>query len=74
MLGILHSVCPWCRYEKLATLEFDRDRKSMSVIASTGAPADSGVRTRRSAAQPSNLLLVKGAAECVLDRCTEVRS
>jgi magnesium-transporting ATPase (P-type) len=35
-------------------LEFDRDRKSMSVLAA--------------AAPGTNVLLVKGAAECVLER------
>ena len=43
----------------LATLEFDRTRKSMSVLT-----APSGA--------PSPLLLVKGAAECVLARATRV--
>lgn len=42
--------------KQVALLEFDRDRKSMSVIAK---PASGG----------SNVLLVKGAAECVLERC-----
>eukprot|EP00891_Asterochloris_glomerata_P005322 jgi/Astpho2/5322/fgenesh1_pm.00075_%23_6_t len=43
----------------LATLEFDRDRKSMSVIAATTG-------------RQQNVLLVKGAAECVLSRCSKV--
>lgn len=118
-------------YRKLATLEFDRDRKSMSVLCvPAGAPApvqaapaapqpatsndttetgQSGPTTRRStrrwayppskkgptleggnnsseevasvaapqsaaAAAPSghNVLFVKGAAECVLQRCSKV--
>lgn len=43
-----------------ALLEFDRDRKSMSVLAS------------RAGSKDGNMLLVKGAAECVLERCTRV--
>mmetsp|Transcript_20295 Transcript_20295/g.44334 ORF Transcript_20295/g.44334 Transcript_20295/m.44334 type:complete len:1049 (-) Transcript_20295:1149-4295(-) len=43
----------------VALLEFDRDRKSMSVICK---PAAGG----------SNILLCKGAAECVLERCNRV--
>ena len=51
----------------------------MSVIAATSGavPAASGVTTRsqRSANGPGrqqNVLLVKGAAECVLSRCSKV--
>ncbi|KAL6769224.1 hypothetical protein ACKKBG_A17970 [Auxenochlorella protothecoides x Auxenochlorella symbiontica] len=84
------------RFRTLATLEFDRDRKSMSVVCAptspdawppAGARADGGVRrssrlSRRGggdggggaadsgAPRPPNVLLVKGAAECVLARCT----
>ena len=57
------------RAEKLATLEFDRERKTMSVIC---RPATNGSVTRGSKARGSQLL-VKGAAECVLQRCTQVR-
>ena len=46
---------------KLATLEFDRGRKSMSVIVSDGGKGSN-----------KNSLLVKGAPECVLDRCSKV--
>lgn len=42
----------------VSLLEFDRDRKSMSVIA---RPVNGG----------SNMLLVKGAAECILDRSSK---
>lgn len=47
----------------MATLEFDRKRKSMSVIAGS---SNGGARSA------ANTLLVKGAAECVLDRCTHI--
>ena len=47
-------------YVKELTLEFSRDRKSMSVML---APANGG---------PSKMF-VKGAPEGVLDRCTHVR-
>jgi Ca2+-transporting ATPase len=47
------------RERKVALLEFDRSRKSMSVLV---APAAGGAG--------SNRLLVKGASECVLERCT----
>lgn len=49
---------------KDATLEFSRDRKSMSVYCSPKAGNKSGM---------SNRLFVKGAPEGILDRCTQVR-
>ena len=74
------------QYTKLATLEFDRDRKSMSVLCSTtgGTAANNGAqegpRTRRRTRsnadsvelEESRVLFVKGAAECVLERCASV--
>ena len=57
------------RQNKLATLEFDRDRKSMSVICSH-AKNDGRPATQNSA--QGNTLLVKGAAECILARCNKV--
>jgi len=49
----------WTRnIEKRATLEFARDRKSMSVLCN-----DPSI-------QPENILFVKGAPESILDRCT----
>jgi len=73
------------RYSRVAALEFDRERKSMGMVARTGAPpagSDShsaGVRRsarsaakaaalRGSGAAASNVLMVKGAPECVLER------
>lgn len=47
-------------YEKRHTLEFSRDRKSMSVYADDKSTGESK-------------LFVKGAAEAVLERCTKVR-
>ncbi|KIZ04315.1 calcium-transporting ATPase, endoplasmic reticulum-type [Monoraphidium neglectum] len=56
------------RLQRLALLEFDRDRKSMSVICRQEAPPGRIV-TRHSG---GNVLLVKGAAECILERCDRV--
>merc|ERR1711976_931813 len=47
-------------YEKRHTLEFSRDRKSMSVYVEEKASGD-------------HKLFVKGAAEAVLERCTKAR-
>lgn len=51
------------RLPTVATLEFDRERKSMSVIVGTSSST---------ARASPNALLVKGAAECVLERCTHI--
>ncbi|CAL5193970.1 unnamed protein product [Lathyrus oleraceus] len=53
--------CEWWNQHdrRIATLEFDRDRKSMGVIVDTGAG--------------KNSLLVKGAVENVLDRSSKVQ-
>jgi len=68
-----------------ATLEFSRDRKSMSVLCGYTPAADddddsttAAGRTTRSAKKKkagsgANALYVKGAPERVLERCTHVR-
>ncbi|OQR98363.1 calcium-transporting ATPase 1, endoplasmic reticulum-type [Thraustotheca clavata] len=58
------------QYNKLATLEFSRDRKSMSVLCSTENPER---RSTRSSLASSNVLFVKGAPEGLLSRCTSVQ-
>lgn len=54
------------RATRLATLEFSRDRKSMSVLVTHSA-------THSRASASHGVLLVKGAPESILDRCTRVR-
>jgi len=56
------------QYKRLATLEFTRERKSMSVVVASEAN-----RITRSGAGIQSSLLVKGAPESILDRCTHVR-
>ena len=64
--------------ESLATLEFDRGRKSMSTLIRDAAPGGNlpVKATKKSkaiaSARQNNALLVKGAPECVLDRCVSV--
>ncbi|KAJ3235411.1 hypothetical protein HDU81_000552 [Chytriomyces hyalinus] len=56
------------KYKRLATLEFSRDRKSMSVLVERTATAPSF-----GSSNSSRTLFVKGAPEQVLERCTQVR-
>ncbi|KAF9956345.1 hypothetical protein BGZ72_002824 [Mortierella alpina] len=59
------------RVKKLATLDFSRDRKSMSVLVAKTA---TDRKTRSGAVSASSAsLLVKGAPESILERCTAVR-
>ncbi|CAH8455817.1 unnamed protein product [Heterobilharzia americana] len=51
-------------YEKKFTLEFSRDRKSMSTY----------VTPRKQTSDSNDKLFVKGAPESILDRCTYVRT
>ena len=56
------------KYRKDFTLEFSRDRKSMSVFVTNATKGgDSG------AASSSGKMFVKGAPESVIDRCTHIR-
>eukprot|EP01025_Chloroclados_australasicus_P008335 TRINITY_DN1291_c0_g3_i2.p1 TRINITY_DN1291_c0_g3~~TRINITY_DN1291_c0_g3_i2.p1 ORF type:complete len:1102 (-),score=187.46 TRINITY_DN1291_c0_g3_i2:900-4205(-) len=60
-------------YKRLALLEFDRMRKSMSVIVKPTQTelANGAVPTQGTNGQ-GNVLMVKGAAEFVLSRCSQV--
>ena len=55
------------KYRKDFTLEFSRDRKSMSSHVTTAAKAPG------SSGQPSAKMFVKGAPESVVERCTHIR-
>jgi Cation transport ATPase (P-type) len=55
------------RFEKLAVLEFDRDRKSMSVLC---REKGQGQGKREG---DGNVLFVKGAAEVLITRCNRIK-
>ncbi|KAJ3166780.1 hypothetical protein HK101_011875 [Irineochytrium annulatum] len=66
------------KFRRAATFEFTRDRKSMSVLAErlVGAPvfgtgAASSVKKETKAG--GRVLLVKGAPEAIIERCTSIR-
>lgn len=64
------------RWEKRVTLEFSRDRKSMSVYC-VPRQTDDGPKLQRTSSRTDRAsagkLFVKGAPESVLERCTHVR-
>ncbi len=55
------------KYHKEFTLEFSRDRKSMSTYVTTAAKGPN------SSGQSSAKMFVKGAPESVIERCTHIR-
>jgi P-type Ca2+ transporter type 2C len=70
------NVNAWRTYNpRLATLEFSRDRKSMSVLCSVPkvytSPEQGSVKIKPK--RPGNRLLVKGAPNLLIERCTHVK-
>ncbi|KAL1920905.1 uncharacterized protein VTP21DRAFT_11540 [Calcarisporiella thermophila] len=62
------------RVRRLATFEFSRDRKSMSVLVErTHLPNRPQTRSTSAIDPAAGKLLVKGAPESILERCTRVR-
>lgn len=53
------------KYRKEFTLEFSRDRKSMSTFVSTAS--------KGAGSQTTGKMFVKGAPESVVERCTHIR-
>lgn len=58
------------KYDKLAVLEFSRNRKSMSVLCQTKIGADGNIISLK---KRQNRLFVKGAAEMVTARCGYIK-
>lgn len=62
------------QYQRLAVLEFNRDRKSMSVLVRRAPQAGEAARNDNDNSGPSeNILFVKGAAEMVVARCNRMK-
>ena len=63
-------------HPRLATLEFSRDRKSMSVLCDFPKgdyPLDGGFHGGGRPRKAGNRLLVKGAPNLLIERCTQVK-
>lgn len=63
-------------HPRLATLEFSRDRKSMSVLCDFQKgyyPSTTDLRAGVKSRKAGNRLLVKGAPNLLLERCTHVK-
>jgi len=61
-------------HPRRATLEFNRNRKSMSVLCPFSGPiASRRAFVRTTTSRDGNRLMVKGAANLVLERCTQVK-
>ena len=58
------------KYRKEFTLEFSRDRKSMSCFVTM---AGRGVSSTPAIGQSNSKMFVKGAPESVVERCTHIR-
>jgi Ca2+ transporting ATPase len=67
------------KYRQLQTLEFSRDRKSMSTLvekledAPNFGSGTAGRTTRATASSAAQVLFVKGAPEAMLERCSHAR-
>lgn len=62
------EACP-----RKATLEFNRDRKSMSVLADFSKVNNNNKKKKKTNQQYHNRLLVKGAPNLLLERCTHIK-
>jgi Ca2+ transporting ATPase len=62
------------QYNKHATFEFSRDRKSMSVLVEKRGGGGSGRSTRSwGAGSGDSTMYAKGAPEAIIERCKTVR-
>eukprot|EP00127_Corallochytrium_limacisporum_P003416 Clim_evm44s149 gene=Clim_evmTU44s149 len=61
------------KVSKEVTLEFTRDRKSMSVLVGLQGGQKPKTRSARTASEAQRVMYVKGAPESILDRCTKIR-